>query len=1394
MLTQQDIYAAGSENRPPMLNKDNYVSWSSRIIRYARSRPNGKMIVDSIENGPYVRKMISTPGEPDLPVPVPVPETFHEQTDEELTENDINWMDADDQAIQTILLGLPKDEKKEKLFNEWEKFTSIDGKSIESYYHHFMKLINDLKRNKHFPENIAANLKFLNNLQPEWKRHVTIVHQTKNLHEVDFTQTYDFLKMNQNENIRGNGGNHFRQYAGQVAQNQKGYNAWKTGGIQVAQNAAQNPGVQNGDSATHCSKGRSMIQLQAKEFDFMAAAGDLDEIEEVNANCILMANLQHASTSGTQLGKAPVYDTDGSAEVQLNDNCYDNDIFNMFTQEEQYTDLLEPIPEPQLVPQNGNHVTYIALSMMQSGGATNAELKSELAKYKIQEQRIEISQEKYGKLEKCYQKSVYQEQCLTRKINALHLSSAKQITTLNDEISNLNKQLSKEKSTISSLMEEKKRLKHDFKTREDKYLDKEVNLEAKIKDLDNILLKRDQTVQTMHMLNPSLYNGNLLLKEHDPPAVYDSEETLEFAQESREKMRFLKKEIKPANYAKINHLSGVFVPQMTKSKEELFLSNVSNMVTVSQTVSIPNEDLSDDTTLSVAQKFPNKVYKPKLIAVTPHPKKLHASIPLHSVPQPREFNVVKHSNVIAPGMFKIDPSQTSRVDLVPNNQSSASIRTNPITNFQRHVTVKENVSFDMVNSSSTGLVHTARTRRPQPKGNTKNDRVLSASKSSEAKKNQCYVTANHDACLFSFVNALNSHANNLCANVPPSANQKRHRTQVWKPKQVGLKERLVCTPKPRLPRFSLKWSPFGRSFDLKGKLVASKETNFPNDDKACPFNTQEPIRKWFQNSTVLLGRLSKFFCGTVRFGNDHIAVILGYGNLKWGNITITSVYFVEGGTLASLEIWMVLTCSKEIVLQISTPSISMTWPQLHPYVSWPVPLLLSRGYGINDYPTSTLTPSMTLPKMISSLIYQSLNMLKNIFAPLVSKEKLKELSPTQTCFEFKAAASSASYEFVWSNASCKTKFKNHALKEYFDSVGITHETSAAKTLQQNGVVERKNHTLVEAARTMLIFSHALLFLWAEAIAIVCYTQNRSIILDNDREDIDKLGAKGNIGFFIGYSANSVAYRVYNWRTKKIMETMNVTFDELSEMDFEKNSSKPGLQSLTPGQISYGLELTYHPSTITPQKPSERDLDILFEPLHKEYFGGQPSEAPRTVPAASVIQNLQAPTASMAIQDSAPTPTNSLNTPNSLHNHDEENTVIRNKTRLVVRGYRQDEGINFEESFSPVARMEAIRIFLAYVAQKGFIVYQMDVKTAFLHGSLKKDVCFDDDILVVNQSLSGIFINQSNYVNEILKKYGLNTCDAIGTPMDIKDKLDLDQIGTPVDAMKYRIMIGTLMYL
>nr|GEW94875.1 hypothetical protein [Tanacetum cinerariifolium] len=381
---------AGSESRPPMLNKENYVPWSSRLLWYAKSRPNGKLIHNSILNGPYVRKMIPEPG--DANREITVTETFHLQTDDELSDKELKQIEADDQAIQTMLLGLPEDiyaaEKKAKLFNEWERFTSNEGESIESYYHRFLKLMNDLKRNKHFSEKIASNLKFLNNLQPEWSRHVTIVHQTKDLHTADYTQLYDFLKYNQKERIssnsknrkiaqpgmnmgqdrqmqmvRGNGGNQFRQYAGQNARN-------PAGGVgHYARNCTVRPRRRD---ATYlqtqlliAQKEEAGIQLQAEEYDLMAAAADLDEIEEVNANYILMANLQQASTSSTQTDSAPVYDLDGSAEVH--ENCDDNEIFNMFTQEEQYTELLEPIPKSHQVPQNDNNVISEDTSVEQGG-------------------------------------------------------------------------------------------------------------------------------------------------------------------------------------------------------------------------------------------------------------------------------------------------------------------------------------------------------------------------------------------------------------------------------------------------------------------------------------------------------------------------------------------------------------------------------------------------------------------------------------------------------------------------------------------------------------------------------------------------------------------------------------------------------------------------------------------------------------------------------------------------------------------------------------------------------------------------------------------------------------------------------------------------------------------
>nr|GEX32281.1 hypothetical protein [Tanacetum cinerariifolium] len=378
--------------------------------------------------------MIATPGEPDLPILVP--ESFHEQTDKELTENDIKRMEADDQAIQTILLGLPEDvyaavDSCETAKEIWEcdEVTELRVERLAKS-HDSLALMAHSQNSYNFPithkdqsssgthpqQSFLINNKYnpqpslnQNFIQPPVTSLEGINDPTKAINAalILFAKAFQ-LTAPTNNNQRTSSNPHNHQIAQLNAiQNAGVHNGRNQNGLVVVPRIAN----QNGTGNVVAARAEG-IQLQAEEFDFMAATHDLDEIEEVNANCILMVNF--------------------SMHPHL---------------EKQYTDLLEPIPEPQLVPQNDNHVTSVASSMVQSGGtietsfapneethahqetvycnlvdqvalvnmvncnirATNAELKYELARYKIQKQRIEISQEKYDKLEKCCQKSVYQE-------------------------------------------------------------------------------------------------------------------------------------------------------------------------------------------------------------------------------------------------------------------------------------------------------------------------------------------------------------------------------------------------------------------------------------------------------------------------------------------------------------------------------------------------------------------------------------------------------------------------------------------------------------------------------------------------------------------------------------------------------------------------------------------------------------------------------------------------------------------------------------------------------------------------------------------------------------------------------------------------------------------------
>ncbi|GKA29571.1 hypothetical protein Tco_0715816 [Tanacetum coccineum] len=261
MSTQQDIYDASFENRPPMLNKDNYVPWSSRLLRYAKSKPNGKLIYNSIMNGPYVRRMIPKPGDSDHEVPVA--KTFHEQTDDEHTEKEVKQMEADDQAIQIILMGLLEDIyaavdscataqeiwlraevnelRAERLARAHDPLAFMANSNNPYNYIVFhqdqpspVTYMQQPQPNNNFITQPSFNTNYMQQPMPNPKD-ITDLTTAMNMALIAH------LGMNlgqdrQMQMVEGNGGNQFRQYAGQNVGNLNGYNAVHNVGNQVVQN------------------------------------------------------------------------------------------------------------------------------------------------------------------------------------------------------------------------------------------------------------------------------------------------------------------------------------------------------------------------------------------------------------------------------------------------------------------------------------------------------------------------------------------------------------------------------------------------------------------------------------------------------------------------------------------------------------------------------------------------------------------------------------------------------------------------------------------------------------------------------------------------------------------------------------------------------------------------------------------------------------------------------------------------------------------------------------------------------------------------------------------------------------------------------------------------------
>ncbi|GJS05849.1 retrovirus-related pol polyprotein from transposon TNT 1-94 [Tanacetum coccineum] len=679
---------------------------------------------------------------------------------------------------------------------------------------------------------------------------------------------------------------------------------------------------------------------------------------------------------------------------------------------------------------------------------------------------------------------------------------------------------------------------------------------------------------------------------------------------------------------------------------------------------------------------------------------------------------------------------------------------------------KRLLSHPKTRSRTLGLKCSTSKCGSKPTGNKRNDRI-SHTPSRNMKNKKSLFDGVHDLCFLNFMKNVNSRAKSA---------KKHKKENIWRPTGHVFTE------------VGLKWKPTGRTFTIVG---SSKKDKIVESENA---NHSKPNHSWGFNATDIPSSSSSVMTGTVRFGNDHITRIMGYGDYSLSNMTISRVYYIEGLGHNLFSIGQFCDGDLEVAFWKNTCFIR--------YLEGVD--LLSRSRDLNLYTISLDDMLKTSPICLQSkasktkswlwhLRLSHLNFGKSkksshqpkaedtnqeklylLHMDLFLRTKDEALEAIIKCIKNIQVRLNAIVHNVRTDNG--TEFVNQTLHEFYENVGISHQTSVARTPQQNGIVERQNRTLIEATSYYLMQDKKPDLSFFHVFGALCYPTN-------DNDDIGKLDAKADIA-----------------------------------MASEQFSSGPGLQCLTPATSSSGLT----PNPVSQQPFQEvvtpRAVVLAESPVSTSIDQDSPSSSTPSTheqdKSLSISQGFkESPKTPIFHDDPLNESPHEESTSQGLLSNvktDEFGGVLKNKARLVAQGFRQEEGIEFEESFAPVARIEAICIFVANAAHKNMTIYQMDVKTTFLNSELKEEVYVsqpegfvDQDNpshmsfflgLQISQSPRGIFINQSKYASKIVKKYGMLSSDSVDIPMVEKSKLDEDLQGTPIDATLYRGMIGSLMYL
>nr|GEV00557.1 integrase, catalytic region, zinc finger, CCHC-type, peptidase aspartic, catalytic [Tanacetum cinerariifolium] len=680
--------------------------------------------------------------------------------------------------------------------------------------------------------------------------------------------------------------------------------------------------------------------------------------------------------------------------------------------------------------------------------------------------------------------------------------------------------------------------------------------------------------------------------------------------------------------------------------------------------------------------------------------------------------------------------------------------------------------------------------------------------------NSCLFSDNHDACVVAYINYVN-------ASIKSKSVKKPVNRIIWQP--IG---RMFTTVGHR-------WTPTGRTFTLVGNVcpltrLATTTIVPPREPIPIVSNTYKPVIKlvysrkskatnkrvpvsnstmnkslvvqiglWYLDSgyskhmtghrSQLINYVQKFL-GTVKFENDHVEKIMGYGDYQIGNMTISWVYYMEGlgHNLFSMGQFCVLDL--EVAFRQHTGFIRNL-----DGVDLLTACAMGKSMKKSHKPKSEDTNQEKLYLLHMDLCrpirVESVNEKKYILVIVDDYSRftrVKFLRSKDEALDFiikflRMIQVRLKVPVRRIQTDNGTEFVNQSLRDYYEEVGISHETSVARSPQQNGVVERRNRTLIEAARTMLIYTQAPLFLWVEAVATACFTQNRSIIRlqhgntpydllhnklpdlsffhvfgalcypTNDSENLGKLQPKADIRVFIHYALTKKAFRIYTGAQEELL------------------------------------------------KQYINDWDLLFQPMFDELLNPPPSvvhQAPEVIaPIGDVIPLVQddstgSPSSTTVGQD-APSASKS-HTTTEIQSSVSPQEVKEDNLDIEVAHMRNDPllGVPIIEVTSAQSSSTTYKDALT---QSCWIEAMQEELNEFERIEVLELVPRPDKVMI-SQSPRSIFINQSKYALESLKKYGFESYDPVDTPMVEKSKLDEDKEGKVVDPSHYRGMIGTLLYL